>query len=232
MKIIILILATTLLTASCVSIDGKMSVNEKINLKIKSGILNLDEKDVEINKQDYIAHFKTIGTNDYILELEHESDKYIIPIKSENNLNIPKFDGKFKISQADIGQPYDIKGNLATHIQDSATVDIVEGCSWYTQEVKCNIVCNSNFKNLDESLNFDIIENEMNNDNLVSNCHRECHETQIPHPGSQNVVFHYTTTLRDLTFDFLKKDSDVSVAKFVGGDTVTQKVIEHTTICL
>jgi hypothetical protein len=220
MKKIILLLALAIFTTSCVSLEGNILVTEKMSLKKKGGFLNLGKKNVVIEANQYDAHLTVLGQNNFALILKKGDERISIPLKSKNDLKLPTFDGEIKISHNDIYQPYDLKGIIQTDIYQSATQEVIESCSWNTYETRCRIECSEITTR--DSQGISHVEN---------NCQKMCGDVLVTHQGRQEVIFHNTTTHRDLRFEFLKADSLQSVAHFQGQSSETERIIERKGIC-
>lgn len=220
MKSILLLAAVTLLTTSCVSLDGTLVVSEKMSVKKKGGFLNLGRKNVDIEANQYDAHLTVLGKNNYALILNKGEDRISIPLKSEKDLNLPQYDGEIRIAGSDIGQPFDVRGRIDTDISSSPTQEAIESCTWDTRETRCHIECQDQVTKDDHG-----VEHKENK------CQKLCEDYTVTHQGRHEVIFHYTTTHRDLSLELLKEGTSAGVAHFNGSSTETSKIIERQGIC-
>jgi hypothetical protein len=220
MKKLIILSSVLLSLVGCDSINGTLTVNEKINLKKKGGFLNLGRKSVSIEANEYDARLTILGQDNFALILDKGGNRVSIPLKSKKDLNVPTFDGEFKISHADIDQPYDLKGTIQTDISRSSTQESIEACTWESRETKCHIECQ------------DVVTRDNRGvERTEKKCSKICEDYTITHHGRREVIFHYRTTHRDLNFLFLEANTEKSVANFIGQNTQTDKIIEHHGIC-
>lgn len=220
MKNLIALSLLSIIATSCVSIDGNLTVTEKMTLKKKGGFLNLGRKNVDIEANQYDAHVTVLGKDNFALILQRGDERISIPVKSKNELKVPTFDGEFKIAGSEIDQPYDLKGMINTDISYSPSREEIEACTWDTKETRCHIECH------------DVVtKDERGVERKENKCQKLCEDFTITHHGRREVQFHYTTTARDLNFHFLKMGSEQSVAHFIGHSTETERVIERAGIC-
>ena len=237
MKNILTLAVLSILASSCVNLNGDLVVSEKMTLKKRGGFLNLQRKDVSVETGTYTADLKANSANNFSLELNQGNNKISIPIKSSNSkLNIPQNNGEFSISHADIDQPYDLKGNLVTNVDSTPTQEAIENCTWYTTERICHDECDKAFNGPDAGRGGDHRGGDQRGgDNRGGDqrpvCHDVCEDISISHPGSQDVVFHYTTVTKNIVLDFLTTDSPRSVAEFRGTNSETNRIVESASIC-
>lgn len=200
------LIVLSLLSTSCLKLDGQLDVRQAMSAKKKSGFLNLKTKEIKIEPDLYRAELKINGNKSYTLKLEgHE--KILIPIKSENDLNVPT-SGQIAISHNDINQPFDIRGNIKTDITHSGGTDTVEDCTWTVTENHCQKICDK-----------------------PDSCTIACKDVQVTLRGHRQVSFHYRTTHRDLSVDFLKADKPEVLATFNGSDTQVDRITDFEGLC-
>jgi hypothetical protein len=220
MKHLLVLLSLSLITTSCVTIDGNLLVTEKMTLKKKGGFLNLGRKNVDIEANQYHAHLTPLGKDNFTLILQRGDERISIPLKSKTELKVPSYDGEFKISHNDIDQPYDLKGLLHTDVRISDSQEAIESCTWDTTETRCHVECKD-----------EMVKDDKGVEHKENHCQKLCENFTITHNGRHEVEFHYSTTTRDLAFSFLKADSSSEVAHFQGQDVETNKIIERQGIC-
>lgn len=206
LKNVACLLVVILLSASCVTLDGRLDVKQAMTAKKKSGFLNLKTKEIQIQPDLYEAHLKVNSDKSFTLKLEgHE--KILIPLKSEKSLNIPR-NGRVFISHSDINQPFDISGLISTDVTESEIQRAVENCTYTVTENHCRKIC----------------ENE-------HSCKIECVDEQVEMHGERNVEFHYQTIHRDLAMELLKQDKSEVLASFHGVDTETNRINDFEGRC-
>lgn len=207
LKNVVGLLAVTVLSASCVTLDGQLDVKQTMSAKKKSGFLNLKTKEIQIQPDLYQAELKANSDKSFTLKLEGR-EKILIPIKSEKDLNVPS-NGRVSISHADINQPFDVAGNIQTDISNTDQQNAIEDCSFTMTENHCKKICASE-----------------------SSCKIECHDEQVTIQGRHEVVFHYQTIHRDLAIDLLKQDKGEVLASFHGTDSETSRINDFEGRCL
>lgn len=200
------LLVLSLLSTSCLKLDGQLDVRQAMSAKKKSGFLNLKTKEIKIEPDLYNAELKINGNKSYTLKLEGR-DKILIPIKGEKDLNIPN-NGQIAISHNDINQPFDLRGDIKTNITHSGGTDTVEDCSWTVTENHCQKICDK-----------------------PDACRIECKDVQVTLKGRHQVSYHYRTTHRDLSIDFLKADKPEVLATFTGSDTQVDRITDFEGVC-
>jgi hypothetical protein len=207
LKSVIGLLAVTVLSASCVSLDGQLDVKQMMSAKKKSGFLNLKTKEIQIQPDLYQAELKINSDKSFTLKLEGH-DKILIPLKSEKDLNVPS-NGRVFISHADINQPFDVSGLIQTDISSTEQQNAIEDCSFTVTENHCKKICESE-----------------------KSCKIECKDEQVTIQGRHEVVYHYQTIHRDLAMDLLKQDKGEVLASFHGTDSETSRIEDYSGRCL
>lgn len=199
------LVVVSLISTSCLSLDGHLDVKQAMSAKKKSGFLYLKRSEIQIAPGLYAAKIRVNSDRSYTLKLEGH-DKILIPLKSEKSLNVPS-NGKVLISHNDINQPFDIEGSIDTEVTESDRTNAIEECSWTVTENHCQKICEPGA------------------------CKIVCHDEQVILHGHHEVVFHYQTINRGLAIDFLKQDKGEVLASFHGTDTETNRITDHEGIC-
>lgn len=206
MKNLMCLLAVTVLSASCVTLEGRLDVKQAMSAKKKSGFLNLKTKEIRIEPDLYEAQLKINSDKSFTLKLEGR-DKILIPLKSEKDLNLPS-NGRVFISHADINQPFDISGLITTDITNSEINHSIEECTFTVTENHCKKICESE-----------------------QSCRIECKEESVQMQGHREVDYHFQTIHRDLAMDLLKQDKGEVLASFHGTDVETNRITDYTGVC-
>lgn len=200
------LMVLSMLSTSCLKLEGQLDVKQAMSAKKKSGFLNLKTKEIKIDPDLYRAELKILGDKNYTLKLEgHE--KILIPIKSERDLNVPS-SGTIAISHDDINQPFDLRGEIKTDVSHSGGTDTVEDCSWTVTENHCQKICDK-----------------------PDACKIECKDVQVTLKGQHQVSYHYRTIHRDLSIDFLKIAKGEVLATFNGSDTQVDRITDYEGVC-
>jgi hypothetical protein len=210
MKKVLMLIGLSLMLTSCVDITGQLDIRETMQVKKKSGFLNLKRKTVSLSPGLYTATVSALGDKNFNLKLEGR-DNFKIPLKTEKDIHLPTSNGEIRVSGADLDQPFDVRGNIFTHIERSDSRTTTESCTWTTTEQRCDKVCTVT--------------------NNIRNCDIQCHPVTISHSGYRHVDYHIKTTFRDLKLQLLERNSEKLLATFAGDDTATERIVERTGIC-
>lgn len=216
MKHFIALAALSLLTASCVNLEGNLNVEQVLTAKKRGGFLNLKMKTVEIQPGSYHASLKVNNTRSFTLKLkadkEGEAD-ILIPIKSQNDFAIPT-NGNVMIRGSEISQPFDISGKIETKINTSDVTRAVEDCTAQRTERYCERVCTAPAT-----------------PNGPVYCNVACHDVIVTYPGSRFVEYHYKYTERNLSAELLDAANKAVRATFSGTDHDSEKVYNYYGEC-
>jgi hypothetical protein len=200
------LIVVSLISTSCLTLDGQLDVKQMMSAKKKSGFLNLKTKEIQIQPDLYQAELKVNSDRSYTLKLTgHE--QILIPLKSDKSLSIPS-NGRVSISHNDINQPFDIDGNIATDVSNTDRIDAVEDCSWTVTENHCKKICDK-----------------------PDACKIECADVQVTLHGRHEVSYHYRTINRDLAINFLKQDKPEVLDSFHGTDSQTDRISDYDGVC-
>ncbi len=210
MKKLAMILGVLLLSTSCIELNGRLNVNDSLVVKKKSGFLNLKTKEQELKAGSYTAQLNIKSDKNVSLEISGGSldKKIIVPIKAENDLNIPG-DGKFAIAHDKIAQPFDVVGHMNTDVTYGETQYAVESCTWTATERRCDKVCAGEPRK----------------------CDSICKDIEITHEGRKDVTFHYSYTRRDVQLEIMRAGSTALAATLNASSSESSKVIEHASLC-
>lgn len=200
------LVVVSLISTSCLSLNGQLDVKQMMSAKKKSGFLNLKTKEIQIQPDLYQAELKINSDKSYTLKLSGR-DNILIPIKSSNDLHVPT-NGRVAISHNDINQPFDISGNITTDVSESDRTDTVEDCTWTVTENHCQKICDK-----------------------PDACQIACKDEQVTLHGRHEVSYHFQTIHRDLAMDFLKQDKPEVLASFHGTDTQTDRIDDYVGQC-
>lgn len=210
MKNAILLVGALLLSVSCVELNGRMNVQESLVVKKKHGFLNLKTSKVELQPASYQAGIKINSDRNITLSLEGGSlgKKILVPIKAEEDLNIPG-DGKFAIAGEKINQPFDVVGSINTDISYSDVRFATESCTWTTRETRCEKVCTTEPRK----------------------CESICKEYTITHEGRKEVEFQYRYTRRDVQLELMQSGSTALKASLNASGTESDRITLRESSC-
>lgn len=216
MKSLIALAALSLLSASCVNLEGTLNVEQVLTAKKRGGFLNLKMKTIEIQPGAYHASLKVNNAKSFTLKLkadkEGEAD-ILIPIKSENDFSIPT-NGNVTIRGNEINQPFDISGNIKTTVTTSDTVRSTEECSAQRTERQCEKICNAPVQ-----------------PSGTVYCNIVCHDVVVSYPGTRFVEYHSRYTERNLSAELLDAANKAVRATFSGRDFDSERVYDYYGEC-
>jgi hypothetical protein len=193
-KFILSFCALSLFTA-CDDFKGVTTVSESMKVTDKKGKtasiasgsyetkFSLDEKDRELK----------IKIKDSTQDGKDVSLKLMIPTE----VSIPRDNGTFLLLGSQIGQVWNLEGQVDTRETSSGTQSGSESCSYESQEYVCHETCDT------EGLN----------------CSRSCGYETVYVPGSRDVEYYYTYTTRNVAMKFLAPENEAQLAKFAGTQT-------------
>ena len=103
---------------------------------------NIGRRHINIQPGTYEVHLEAKSTNSFVLNLKlnNDDDQIIIPIKSDESLQIP-YEGNIKIAGKDIAQPFNINGTIRREDSDSETTTTEEVCSYSEFNKNCDSTC-------------------------------------------------------------------------------------------
>lgn len=139
MKRMSLLFGILMLLSSCKEIEGELKVDQAFNVNEKHGLLNRKTREVEIGKDTYKAGLEFTSKKKLNLNLEGGSiGKLSILIKSEEDFDIPYYDGEFNISHDEINQSFDIRGVVESSATQSDVQHSTKSCTWEVVERQCD----------------------------------------------------------------------------------------------
>ena len=216
------LLAILALSSSCVDLSGTMRVSESLNVKIKSGFLNLKKKEITLSPGTYSAELKLKSVKNANIKLSGSAIGNItIPIKSDSNLSIPG-NGRFRIDGGQIEQPFNIDGHIQTEISRYGYASGYETCTYNFRRTSCERVCYTNSGGGRDG------ERHGRPD---VRCENVCREVMITQMGSKHVSYHYKKTDRLITLDIMKDNSTYIAATFNGSSSEDEKIIDSESMC-
>lgn len=207
-----LVSTMAVIATSCLTLDGNLDVKQPMAAKKKSGFLNLKTSEIRIEPDQYRAELKVLGSSSYNLTLEGK-EKIVIALRSDKTLTVPA-NGEISISHADINQPFDLKGTIATYVSNSEPVEGIRDCNVYVTENHCQKICTTD------------------KEKGTTSCDIVCKDEQVAIPGRQNYASHTRTTERQLALDFLKAEKGELLASFHGSDREYDTIEDYSGQCI
>jgi len=216
MKSLIALTALSLLSVSCVNLEGNLNVEQVLTAKKRGGFLNLKMKTIEIQPGNYHASLKVNNAKSFTLKLkadkEGETD-ILIPIKSETDFSIPS-NGNVIIRGAQISQPFDISGNIRTTVTNSNIERSTESCTFQRTERYCDRICTPPVTPYGPV-----------------HCTVQCQDVITSYPGTRFVEYHNKYTERNLTAELLDAQNKAVRATFSGTDYETNRIYDYYGEC-
>lgn len=204
-----MLLSVLLLSVSCVDLNGSLQVNEAFNVKKKSGFLNLKTKIVTLLPGQYSAELVVKSSKNLKLILKGgDLGEINIPIKSHDNLNIPR-NGQFYIEGKNINQPFNVSGTISTVFNHYGYTNEVLKCQRQFQEKRCEKICNKE----------------------AGTCDIACKEVTITIEGLQEVSYHFVSTERQTDIELIPENSSTVVAILPIRGIETEKIIDRESVC-
>jgi hypothetical protein len=225
MKNVMSLLILSLMTVSCVNLEGRLNVNQLMSAEKKGGFLNLQRKTVQIQPGNYQANLKVNNTKSFTLKLKAEKESetdILIPIKSEKDFSIPT-NGNVIIRGSEISQPFDLSGVIETNITDSEQTKTTEACTLQRTERHCDKICSPG----------EIFNPHSPRDTRppVVHCDIVCRDVLVAFDGSRYVEYHNRYTHRELKVDLLDLKNKNILASFSGTDTDADRINDYLGEC-
>jgi hypothetical protein len=198
-------LVTVMLT-SCVNVGGHLDLKLPMAAKKKSGFLNLKTTEIQIQPDLYNAQLTFLSGKNYTLKLTGR-ETISIPIKSSSDLHIPT-NGPIFISHNNINQPFDLKGFIRTDVSETSRYNDLEDCTVTFTENHCQKICEK-----------------------PETCSIVCKDEQVTIHGRREVLFHFRTTDRNISFEFQKADKGEALGQFTGQGSETEKINDFVGAC-
>jgi hypothetical protein len=216
MKSFIALIALSLVSVSCVNLEGTLNVEQMLSAKKRGGFLNLQMKSVQIQPGAYHASLKVNNAKSFTLKLkadkEGEAD-ILIPLKSEKDFVVPT-NGNVIIRGSEISQPFDVSGKIATNVTFSDTVRSTEVCTMQRTENRCEKICSAPVQPYG-----------------TVTCNIVCHDEVVTWEGSRFVEYHNKYTERNLSAELLDSESKAVRATFSGTDYDSSRVYDYYGEC-
>lgn len=209
MKKMLMVVCVLLLSASCVELRGNFELREPLNVKKKTGFLNLKTKIITLAPGAYQAKLVAKSSSNLNLELKGGSVGEVdIPIKSDDSLNLPT-NGQFYIAGSKIGQPFNVSGVISTEVRRWGHTDVTERCERQVVERRCEKVCAQGARE----------------------CEVVCKDVTVTFQGLKDISYHYKTTDRAANLELMPENSTAVVARMAVDGSETDKIIDRETSC-
>lgn len=196
MKKMISALALSLLFASCENIDGKFQALQ--DLELKDG----NRTDI-VRAGNYDAVIK-LRSKKVKLTLKDDSGSETYNFTLPSNVDLPRTNGSFKLTSAQVRQPYDVAGNLTTDVTFSERRRARESCEYREPYTVCY---------------------------PDGNGRRVCRTEYRTRFGFRDVEFRNRTQDQRINFNLLARGTSSMRGKFAGREVSTTRVYDYTGPC-
>lgn len=185
------------------------------------------------------------------LEIANGDNPTVVKLKFDKNINIGE---NFTLTAAQIGQNFDLTGNIATRVEKSPEYSGTEHCTYQYPQTVCRSAAKSAGEAAaSETLNSDLSEfalasgevksPSVPNPTLVRGHHPVpgnghvappphtpvCHTVWVNRPGTMYVRYYHETTLRDINTSFVQGDK--TLASYKGNSSVSRTVYTYQSQC-
>lgn len=171
-------------------------------------------KSVTFQPGRYSGKLSFQSKSDALLEIKGASGRNetsTLKFSLPNGQTFPRYEGDVSVSSSQLGQAYDLRGNVHTVESDSATTRTTESCIYYVKERVCTRVESG--------------PRDRRGSRPV------CEWRDVPRSGTQEVEYHYHTA--DTTFDMslFTPNTSQQLARFYGHSVDTDKVYDYKGQC-
>lgn len=218
MKNLMNLLLVSAFAVSCINLNGRLNIEQTMNVKTKGGFLNLKKKTIELEPGTYRADLKINSEKSFTLKLrldKEDQKDILIPIKSEKAFNLPS-NGEVKISGSDISQPFNLNGTIDTNYSESSTSRTTEDCTFSRTERHCEKICTTTARS---------------NGRPVVLCDVVCRDVLVTINGSRFVEYHYRYTHRNLNVAFNDINTQAQLATFNASGTESARINDYIGEC-
>lgn len=221
MKQLMSVLLVSVAATACVHLDGQFDVKQPLNTKIKTGFLNLQTKDMQIQPGIYDATVKSMSDKKLFLKIKPrgvDQKDILIPIKSKDDLNIPTA-GEFELTAAEIDQPFNVLGSIKTDYSESSRQREIQSCTITRVERHCVEV-----SSLDR-------QPPTPGPTPRPQPRIVCTDVTISIPGEKVVEFHTIYTSRDVTANFVDPQTKDVLAELSSSGSESRRVTDYESPC-
>jgi hypothetical protein len=166
------------------------------------------------------------------LEISNTNPPTKVQLNFDKNINIGEH---FNLTAAQIGQNFDLAGDLATSVQDSPEYSGSESCTYQAPQT----VCRSAEKSAEDAdaaqgafgdlLKAAAGDSAQFNGPMPPPHTPVCNTIWVNMPGTMFVRYHYETTNRDLTANFVQAGK--TLGTYTGKSSDTQTVYTYQSQC-
>lgn len=196
MNKIITLLALSLIFVSCENIDG--TFNARTDLELKDG----NRTDI-VRQGQYQAVIK-LRSKKVKLTLKGESGNETYSFTLPSNVDLPRTNGSFKLTSAQVKQPYDVAGNIRTDVTMSERRRERESCQYREPYTVCY---------------------------PDGSGRRVCRTEYRTRFGFRDVEYRIRTQDQRINFNLLAKGTSAVRGSFAGGEVKRERAYDYTGPC-
>ena len=186
------VLAATFLVTGCRTFEGRMNTKEQLVFnERKNNVVDVGQAD---------AKLKIDSETKVILEVSKEgrNNNPKITFKIPKHERLPSYDGEFSLTSEQVGQPYDVKGDLRTQVTRGREQRGVERCTYQERYRRCE---------------------------RLPDGRQRCRDEVVTRNGERCIRYYDEHTIQDLVFDLYHPNSSVNVSQFDGRYEQTDRVV-------
>ena len=239
-----------------VKFGGSLAVNEQITFtqtrsadkaQVVEWEMNRAEGDVVLNPGQFPTKI-TMGKSGkkklLTLEVANAKPATVVKLKFDKNIDLGE---NFTLTAAQLGQSFDLSGNLITKVERSPEQTGYESCTYQYPQTVCRAGAKSAGEELalkDSGLQGEAQVPSVPNPELDKN-HGQypvnpghynnpghtpaCHTVWVSRPGTMYVRYYYETTTRDINASFVQGGK--SLADYKGNGSSVEKINTYQSTC-
>lgn len=209
----VMALAMVLMATSCMEINGTLSVKREVTFN-QSDVLAVGDyvSQLKINSRDRVTlEVRNGKSNQRDLDVDFDIPK---------GSSIPQDNGNFFFRADEVGQPYDLSGEVQTDITRSARRFEREQCTYTDYETRCRRVCQNICRTRPDGRRV-----------CRQRCENRCSRVAVTRWGLRDIEFYIRTENKDYFVELLLPNSNRQAAHFDGNYRRSQRIIEYRGQC-
>ena len=240
-----------------VKFGGSLAVNEQITFtqtrsadkaQVVEWEMNRADGDVVLNPGQFSTKI-TMGKSGkkklLTLEVANANPATVVKLKFDKNINLGE---NFTLTAAQLGQSFDLTGNLITKVERSPEQTGYESCTYQYPQTVCRAGAKSAGEELalkDSGLQGEAQVPSVPNPELAKNHgqfpgqypgqypgyynNTNCSTIWVSRPGTMHVRYYYETTTRDISASFVQGGK--SLADYKGNGSSVEKINTYQSTC-
>lgn len=216
-------LCIVFLSASCMEVDGTLNVKQDVTFQNVTIETANREQDMTVPAGNYRAQLEFKSRERVVLEIKdfYKNNRDIdIEFDIPKGSGIPQDNGNFFLSAADVGQPYDIAGEVNTDITRSPRRYDQEQCTYTDYERRCQRVCRNVCRTRPDGRRV-----------CRQRCENRCRNVRVTKWGWRDIEYHVRTEEKDYEVEILVPGTNTQAAVFQGDYRNSQTIIDYRGMC-